>query len=366
MCARCGNVIRDGVARQRCPSCQRVYHVGCQCGAHPQARMVAEGAGGAAFVPPPRVGSRGRSGGGRANGTRVVVPPPRAGGHGARREEFIAEPPIFVPGPAHQPHRNSYSWLVGALIIVGILGSLVHFSGLPSIGTESTDRIGSATVHSSTRGSTQNRPGTQSLPALAALPESLPSLVLRDGGNRGKSQITSTFPDPAEADALFTKWGWSSSNYEIFSAPTGTTGENGVYEVDIGIHQLGGSKQAEEAMQYFMMARANLLGLWPAEVESLGGMSLALTGPSGDGGYEASVYAAIGSQVVRVTALSWYEYPLDYAAGIMRQMLATEQSIRGVPRVAHDGRRSGEESVTLPKGRLFPIQNYGSDAHCVS
>ncbi len=140
---------------------------------------------------------------------------------------------------------------------------------------------------------------------VAELPASLSSLVLSQQGTRTQSEITGSFPNPSEADALFNQLGWAASSYEVFVAPEGTSTTDSVYEVDIGIHQLGGAEQARQAMQYFMAARADLLGLWTAEVEPLGAVSLGLIGPSGDGGYEASVYTATGSQVVRVTALSW-------------------------------------------------------------
>ncbi len=92
-------------------------------------------------------------------------------------------------------------------------------------------------------------------------------------------------------------------------------------EVDIGIHQLRGATEAEAALQYFMTARAELLGLRSTEVGSFGSMSRALVGQSSDGSYEATVYAVVGSQVVRVTALSVNDFPLSYASEIMRQMV---------------------------------------------
>lgn len=157
----------------------------------------------------------------------------------------------------------------------------------------------------------------------ADLPQTIDSLTLSETGTRSQSEITSTFPNPSEADALFTQWGWSGSNYEVFVAPNGATGTDGVYQVDIGIHQLAGVREAEEALQYFRVARINLLGLWDIEAAPMGSMSRAVIGPSGDGGYEASVYVALGSQVVRVTAFSWNDYPLDTAVSITRQVIGT-------------------------------------------
>lgn len=154
---------------------------------------------------------------------------------------------------------------------------------------------------------------------VASLPVSINSLVVSERGTRSQSEITSTFPNPSEADALFTQWGWSGSNYGVFIAPSGTVGDDGVFKVDIGIHQFAGIREAEEALQYFRVARIDLLGLWDTEVDPIGNMSRALIGPSGEGGYEASVYVAVGSQVIRVTAFSWNDYPLASAVAIMRQ-----------------------------------------------
>ncbi len=158
---------------------------------------------------------------------------------------------------------------------------------------------------------------------IASLPSSIDGLVISGQGTRSQYEITSTFPNPSEADTLFTQWGWSGSSFAMFVSPAGASGPNGVYEIDIGIHQLAAVIEAEQALQYFMASRADLLGLWQTEVERFGSMTRALIGPSGDGGYEASVYVAIGSKVVRVTAVAWYDYPLADAVAIMRQVVGT-------------------------------------------
>lgn len=156
-------------------------------------------------------------------------------------------------------------------------------------------------------------------------PASIPAplgLVLLDSGQRSQSEITSSFPDANEADALFTEWGWSGSDYAIFTAPAnGSTGETGVYEIDIGVHQLAGTAQASAALLYFSNARASLLGHWETPIQPMGDSSLVLVG-NVEGGYEASVYVQRGPSVVRVTAFSYYDYPVIDAVEVTNQVLA--------------------------------------------
>ena len=80
--------------------------------------------------------------------------------------------------------------------------------------------------------SKRNQLTSRGLPS-ANFPQ-LESLTLSEQGTRSQSEITSTFPNPSEADALFSQWGWSGSNYEVFVAPDGCYGRMGSTKLILG------------------------------------------------------------------------------------------------------------------------------------
>lgn len=157
--------------------------------------------------------------------------------------------------------------------------------------------------------------------AAAFLPSTAGTLAQVEHGTRTQVEITPSFPNPAEAEVLFAQWGWSGSEFAVYRSPDEAAVSNGLNEVDVGIHQLIGPQEALQALEYFAAARVELLGLWETPVDQIGTMSRAFVGPAGDGRYEASVYVAIGSQVVRVTAFSWNDYPLAEAVSIAYQVV---------------------------------------------
>ena len=85
----------------------------------------------------------------------------------------------------------------------------------------------------------------------------LPGLILSENHARSAGTVAETFPDVAEAEALFQTWGWRESAARVF---TGNT-SSGTTRVEVSVFQFQDGPAAAEALPYFLDARAGVLGL---------------------------------------------------------------------------------------------------------
>jgi len=79
-------------------------------------------------------------------------------------------------------------------------------------------------------------------------------------------------------------------------APGGST------RMEVSVFRLADARAAEEALPYFLDARAVVLGLGEVVGPSVGDESRAIAGPV-DGGQEATVYVRFGAFLMRFTAI---------------------------------------------------------------
>ncbi len=127
----------------------------------------------------------------------------------------------------------------------------------------------------------------------------LPGLILSENHARSAGTVAETFPDVAEAEALFQGWGWRESAARVF---TGNT-SSGTTRAEVSVFQFQDGQAATEALPYFLDARAGVLGL--AEVTApvaQGDEVRAIAGPVGDE-LEATAYVRRGRNLYRITAI---------------------------------------------------------------
>lgn len=124
------------------------------------------------------------------------------------------------------------------------------------------------------------------------------SIPVVDEGMGNPDAIAATFPDPAAAARLMAEWGWRESVFRVFAGWPNNAG--GEHRYEVSIHRFADAAGAASAVPYFASARAEALGLV---------IALAAGGPPGqvmiggeEGDAEASLYAAAGPLLVRVTA----------------------------------------------------------------
>jgi hypothetical protein len=147
-------------------------------------------------------------------------------------------------------------------------------------------------------------------------------LVGIEEGKRERSVITSSFPDPADAERRFAEWEWKGSVYRDFAPPDGTTlPTDRTTLLDVSIHRFAGADGAAAALPYFIEARAVLLGLQSISIEPLGDQSRAVAGRYGDAN-EVTVYVQFRSALIRVTAFSLEGDPLADAVAVAKAILA--------------------------------------------
>lgn len=144
------------------------------------------------------------------------------------------------------------------------------------------------------------------LPDLADLP---PGLRLTEEHGRSAATIATTFLDVAEAERLFQAWGWRESAARVFTGAAPPGGNR----LEVSVFRMADSRAAEEALPYFLDARAAALDLSeavppPARADE----ARAIAGPTA-GGYEGTVYLRRDRDLFRVTVIGGSDPTADLA-----------------------------------------------------
>lgn len=128
------------------------------------------------------------------------------------------------------------------------------------------------------------------MPTLDELPEGLWTV---NQGKLNQSAIASTFTDPAMADWFLNEWGWQeNAHVYLEGAPT----VDGITYVDIGIHRFNNEESALLAMDYYVLGRAEVMGMWEVDDPEFGVFGRTITN-----GVDTTAYMVIDNVVIRVS-----------------------------------------------------------------
>lgn len=132
-------------------------------------------------------------------------------------------------------------------------------------------------------------------------------------------ELSSRFPDPSEVASLLPGWGWQSSANRGFACDEPPVGSAGW--VDASVHQFADASAAQQAMNYFVEARAAYGYLSSTLAPIVGDRSAALTGQTTNG-TEYTLYATSGPFLVRVTGVSPSGTPTADVEAVTQKVLA--------------------------------------------
>ncbi len=150
-------------------------------------------------------------------------------------------------------------------------------------------------------------------PALfAALPDATDApegLAPTEEHARSAATIATTFPDVAEAERRFQEWGWRESAARVFTG----TAPSGGNRLETSVFRFADDASAEQALPYFLGARAEVLGLEetvspPARADQ----ARAIEGETVVG-IEATAYLRRGRDLFRVTVIGGADPMADLA-----------------------------------------------------
>lgn len=172
-----------------------------------------------------------------------------------------------------------------------------------------------------------------------ALAEMLPTeadvpagLELTEEGKRSLDEIAAGFPDPAEASALLTAWGFHGNVFRNFAVPEGSATPAGTVYLEISLHAFATAKDAAEALSYYAAGRAAVLGHAELSVEKVGEQTEAVGGPL-NAGVDVTVYARTGSVLIRASALAMDGDPMPDALSGARAIVSATNRSQPSPRL---------------------------------
>ena len=134
-------------------------------------------------------------------------------------------------------------------------------------------------------------------------------LRLSEEHARSAASVAATFTDPTEAERLFQEWGWRESAARVFTGDAPSGGNR----LEVSVFRMADSQAAEEALPYFLEARAVALDLsgtaappaWADEVRAIAGPTAV--------GYEGTVYLRRGRDLFRATVIGGSDPMADLA-----------------------------------------------------
>lgn len=157
------------------------------------------------------------------------------------------------------------------------------------------------------------------LPSTSDIPDGLSELSI---SSRSLDEVTSKYPDPADASAQFTAWGWQANsicNFGPIPASAWEEGKlNGVY---VSIHQFDSPDHAAAGLDYSLTAQATGTPLQEIATQNYGDYTRALYGVL-DYGNEVTFLVQKGNLFVRISAASVGADPTSKAAAILQTILA--------------------------------------------
>lgn len=157
------------------------------------------------------------------------------------------------------------------------------------------------------------------MPTVNEIPDGLSKL---SSSSRSLAEVTSKYPDPMDALAQFTAWGWQANaicNFGPIPASAWEEGKlNGVY---VSIHQFDSADHASAALDYSLTAQSTGTSLEEISTQNFGDYTRALYGLL-DYGNEVTFLVQKGNLFVRVSAASVGGDPTPKAAAILQTILA--------------------------------------------
>jgi hypothetical protein len=157
---------------------------------------------------------------------------------------------------------------------------------------------------------------TQLLPTVSEVP---PGLVITEDIERSLAQVVANYNNPAEAERLFTTWGWTENVARTFSLANGVNPLPGAtVSVYVSLHRFASGVAGTEALNYSFEDQATTPGTFEIESRLLGDYTRALS--SGDGN-EVTIYAQRGRVLLRLTVTMFEGSPMGHAAAIADAIL---------------------------------------------
>ncbi len=157
------------------------------------------------------------------------------------------------------------------------------------------------------------------LPTVNDIPDGLSEL---SSSSRSLQEATAKYPDPADATAQFTAWGWQANAICNFGpVPISAWEEGKLNGVYVSIHQFDSPSHAAAALDYSLTAQATGTPLQEVATQNYGDYTRALYGPL-DYGNEITFLVQKGNLFVRVSAASVGADPTPKAEVILQTILA--------------------------------------------
>lgn len=157
------------------------------------------------------------------------------------------------------------------------------------------------------------------LPTVSDIPDGLSEL---GRSSRSLNDAIAKYPDPADALAQFTAWGWQANAICNFGpVPISAWEEGKLNGVYVSIHEFDSSDHAAAALDYSLIAQATGTPLQEIATQNYGDYTRALYGLL-DYGNEITFLVQKGNLFVRVSAASVGADPTPKAVAILQTILA--------------------------------------------
>lgn len=188
-------------------------------------------------------------------------------------------------------------------------------------GVTQTDKTVSASSHGAPSAATSGESVDiqAMLPTVNDIPDGLSEL---GRSSRSLQEATAKYPDPADALAQFTAWGWQANAICNFGpVPISAWEEGKLNGVYVSIHQFDSPDHAASALDYSLIAQATGTPLQEIATQNYGDYTRALYGLL-DYGNEITFLVQKGNLFVRVSAASVGADPTPKAEAILQTILA--------------------------------------------
>lgn len=149
------------------------------------------------------------------------------------------------------------------------------------------------------------------LPGLGDVPA---DLSLMGQNQRTLAEVAANYIDPAATEQMYRDWGWEGNVTVLYAGP-GT--QSGVTEVYVSIHQLGGRRDAQDALAVSVSDQAASTGAWEIGAGSSADETRALRTNA-----DMTLYAREGDYLIRLTVTSWLDDPAPVAVDILEAILS--------------------------------------------
>jgi hypothetical protein len=170
------------------------------------------------------------------------------------------------------------------------------------------------------------------LDLLPAAVEIGPSFVVIDTRLRTLDEQATGFADASEAARLLADWAWQGNAFAVFQSTTLTPSGAPAATLDISLTQFATGQNAAEAMPYFLLDRAAVLGQREVSQASqipIGDEARAVSGAV-DGGSDDTLYVRSGTFLMRISlttaAGTPATSPQQIARGIIERTWAQAQT----------------------------------------